>query len=367
MKRAWCMVLCLGLTLSLCGCDTEPLKEKLIVEGVAVDFSDQRYRVTLQVYSPLAGSSGKSEYQLFSASGDTVYEALRLIDENTGKRSYYSDTKVVVFSYESLKNGAWNGLEYFIRSSEMSTNVCLAVSMGKADEMFYIEKEGVNMPAQVLSNLLHYGKSDATPFSGELMTVGARLLGQDGDVSLPILQTVQANKKQYPKLNGVLCFREQKPHYAMSERHKWVYNWLQEYYDDRAFVFTFMETPHTLNMKNAKATICATIEQGNPVFHVCLSLECDVMETGTPEGIVLEQVDRFEQMLEQEIEQLVMETVERVFLTEGCDVFNFARTLRKQQPTYYKKLQHWRSIIDTCRITCDVQAVVTRAGQGTVE
>lgn len=367
MKKLLCLLLCLWQCIVLNGCDTHPLKEKLIVEGVAVDFSKDRYQVTVQVYSPSADNTGQSEYQLFSAEGDTVYEALRLIDENTGKRSYYSDTKVVIFSYASLTNGVWDSLEYFIRSSEMSTNVCLAVCMTRAEELFHIEKEGLNMPSKMLSNLLHYGKSDATPFSGELMTVGARLLGQDGDVAIPILQVTEYDDKQYPKLNGVLCFRGWQPQYAMSERHKWAYNWMQEYYDDRAFVFPFEGNNYTLNMKNTDVTIESKIQNGAPVFHISLSIECDVMETDTPQGIMVTQVERFERALSTEVENLTLETVQRVLLDEQCDVFNFGRALRKQHPFYYQQLEDWKQLLPSCRVNCRAQAVITRAGQGTVE
>ncbi len=367
MKKILCVVLSVFMATCFSGCNATPLKEKLIVQGIGVDVAEQGFLVTLQVYAPSADNTAQSDFQLFSAEGKTVYQALRHIDENTGKRSYFSDTEVVIFSYQSLQQNLWHNLEYFIRSNEMSTDVCMAVSMENAAELFQIEKEGLNMPAKVISNALHYGKSDARPFSGELMTVSSRLLSAGGDISLPIVQIETRDQKQYLRLNGVLCFQGERPSYSMSEQQKWVYNWLHEYYDDRALVFPFHQQLYSAQIRSANSKITTDVKNGVPHFQLSLALECDIWETNSAKGILLSQMDELQQALQTYVQTLTLQTVRTVFSQQNCDVFEFGRVLQKQQPHFFKGMNNWRSIMPLCNFTCQADVVIARAGQGNIE
>ncbi len=367
MKKAVCLLLSAAFLL-LSGCaDTTPLKEKLIVEGIAVDSHEQGFLVTVQVYSPSADNTGQSQHQLFSAVGKTVYEGLRRVDENVGKTSYYSDTKVIIFSYDSLKKGLWKNLEFFIRSSEIGTNVCLASTMKKAAELLSIEKEGNNMPAKVLSNALHYGKTNSIPFSGQLMAVSAQLLNPHADASIPVVEVEKKADKNHPVLCGELCFRDQFPAVYMTEKHKWAYNWMHEFYDDRAFTVTFHDQIYAMQIRRCKRSITATVSQGHPAFFVELSLACDITETNTPDGVTLSMLDDFRQTVEKQVELMLKETVDAVFFAGKSDVFDFGRALQKYQPDFFKSIADWRKEIPACRVDCQAKVIITHVGQGNVE
>jgi spore germination protein KC len=368
VKKCLCLLISLFLILNLCGCgDTTPLKEKLIIQGIGVDVDKQGFLVTVQVYSPSTKEGDPGKYQMFDGTGQTVYEALKRVDENTGKQSYYSDTKVIVFSHKSLENGLWSNLEYFIRSSEMGSNVCIAVTMGKAVDLLTVENEGVNMPSKLLSNLLHYGKTTSKPISGELMTVSADLLRENADVAIPIVETTKQQGKTYPVHNGVLCFQKGLPRFAMTEQQKWVYYWIHGYYDDRAYVFAFEDHRYSLQFQKTKTKIKVQQENGKLIFAFGVSVECDVMETNSSKGITLKQMPSFTDALEKEIENKTIQTVQEVFVKEKCDVFDLGRALQKYQPDYYKGLTDWRETVSGAEFRCEADVRVERAGQGNVE
>jgi spore germination protein KC len=354
-------------TFSLCGCgDTTPLKEKLVVQGIAVDVEKDAFSVTLQIYAPSAKEGDPGKYQMLEAKGQTIFEALKLVDENSGKQSYYSDTKVIVFSFDSLKKGLWANLEYFIRSSEIGSNVCLAVTDGKAVDLLTVENEGVNMPSKLLSNLLHYGKTISKPICGELMTVSSNLLGENADVSIPIVQPLEKQGKKYPVMNGVLCFKQGLPAFALSEQHKWAYNWIHGYYDDRAFVLPFGDHRYSLQFQEAKTRVRVDFLENSPVFTFSVSVECDVMETNSPFGLALKDMEDFQSALEKEIEEQTLEAIQKGFVEKGCDVFDLGRALQKYQPDYYKSLSDWRKTVQKATFACKADVRIERAGQGKV-
>lgn len=368
MKRPLLLLLSTVLSVLLCGCSaTTPLKERLVVEGIAIDRTEDRFLVTLQVYSPSSDTTTQKENQLFQATGDTVFQALRLIDENIGKQSFFSDTKVIAFSYDALQQGLWSNLDYFMRSSEIGSNVCLAATGGKAADLFQIEEEGVNMPSKVLANALHYGKSQSLSASGELMSVASDLLIQNADVSLPVVEVQETQDKKYPVLNGILCFQGEKPRYQMSPQDQWVYNWLHEYQDDRSFVLPFQGRAYSLYFQKTDHRLTVEIREGVPCFRVDLTVECDIMEINREVILDVDGLKPLQAALEEHMERLTLSTLERVVVQEQCDVFRLGRTLEKQQPEYYKTLEDWRTQMTKCRFACNVKATVARAGQGNVE
>ncbi len=364
MKRWICLVLSAGLLLCLCGCNTAPLKEKLIVQGIAVDVTEEDFLVTLQVYSPSADNTASSESQMFSAQGKTVFEALRMVDENVGKYSYYSDADVIVFSYDALKRGLWKNLEFFIRSSEIGSNVPLAATEGKAADLFSIEKEGNNMPSQVLSNALHYGKSDISAISGELMSVGATLLTKQGDVSLPIVNLNPKEEKTYLLMDGVLMFQGDVPCGKLGQEDLWAYNWLNGYYDDRGFVLSHKEVTYAFQIRKAKPTLKATLRQGKPHVSVKLEFTCDLMESDSPTGMDAATLKEVEQAAEKRIEEMTLTTLQKVVCDTQSDVFRLERVLKQHQPHFFKTLDDPKGMMEQYTFDCTAAVTFARAGQG---
>ena len=364
MKRWIGLALSVGLLFCLCGCNTTPLKEKLIVQGIGVDVAQEDFLVTVQVYSPSADNTASSESQLFSAQGKTVFEALRLIDENVGKYSYYSDADVIVFSVDALKRGLWKNLEFFIRSSEIGSNVPLAATEGKAADLFLMEKEGNNMPSQVLANALHYGKSDISAISGELMTVGATLLTKQGDVSLPVVKLNQKENKSYLLLDGVLMFQGDTPCGHLGQEDLWAYNWLNGYFDDRGFVLPYEGVTYSLIIRKCKPTFTATLRQGAPHISVKLELTCDLMESDSPTGMDEISLQGLEQAVQKRVEQLTLATLQKVVCENKSDVFRLERVLKQQQPAFFKTLKDPKAVMAEYTFDCDATVRFARAGQG---
>ncbi|MBQ6818400.1 MAG: Ger(x)C family spore germination protein [Clostridia bacterium] len=368
MRRWILWLVSLSLLFGLTGCsDTAPLKEKLIIEGIGVDYAENRFEVTLQVYAPSTEGVSKKGYQTFSAVGETLYQALRLVDENTGKYSYYSDTKVVVFSLDALQKGLWNNVEYFVRSSEMGSNVALAATRGRAADLLTVEGEGNNIPARVLSNALHYGKSDVGPISGELMTVSAMLVNDWGEVSLPMLAVEKKEGKGYPYFDGVLCFHQDTPQYQMTEQEKWVYNWMHEYYDDRAFVLPYDNHLYALQIRDSKRKIKVYVDKDVPVFTVSLTLTCDIMETNSAHGVVLTDLEDLKTKMEETVSNLTRSTLQQVAVTQQCDVFDLGRTLRKQHHDFVRRAGDLSTALKNSRFECITEVIIARAGQGSVD
>src|SRR4051794_8513459 len=74
--------------------------EKLgIVAGMAIDRDpkDQRYILTVEIASPTPGEkSGGSNSEIYETRGTTMFEAVRNLIIETGRKAYWSHSKVII-------------------------------------------------------------------------------------------------------------------------------------------------------------------------------------------------------------------------------------------------------------------------------
>lgn len=362
MKGLWCVILSISLVLTFCGCDqVTPLKDKLIVEGIAIDKQEDAFLVTLQVYLPSSDTKGGSSHQMFSGTGETVYAALSKIDEDLGKISFYADTKVILISKEALAQGLWQVIDPFVRSSEMGSNVCMAAVKGKAAELFGIEQEGNLMPAQILANGLRYGSSANAPVSGELMQVAAGLEDDAATVAIPMVGVEEKDEKKTPVYQGILCFQGDRPYYEMNQEMKWVYNWLNDYRDGRGWTVTAGENRVSLLFRQTKTKVTARVEQGVPHFTLTVEATCEVTESNrslTQQGVI-----QVAQAAGADMKRQIGQTLQIVVNQKGCDVFRLGKNMKKQQSEYFKSCSSWQEVCKTARFTVDAQVDITRVGQ----
>ncbi|MBR3844268.1 MAG: Ger(x)C family spore germination protein, partial [Clostridia bacterium] len=342
MRVKLCLLLSIVLCFSLTGCSQPtPLKDKLIVEGIGVDFEEEKFQVTVQVYSPSGDSQSKGESQMFSEKGETVGEALAQIDKNLGKTSFYADTKVIVLSYKALQRGLWSNLDVFIRSSEMGSNVCVAATNEKPSDLFSIEKEGNNMPAKVLADGLRYGKNNNSPVSGELMRVAQGLMDESVTVSMPVVKITEKDKKKYPLFEGILCFLGDQPVYVLDESMKWVYHWMNDYSDQRSFLVDEKDGKVSLLFRNSQIKVDASIQNQGPHFDISLKAVGEVAESSAPYSMSQVELEKLKVKAEEKMKKMILSTLEQVVNEKGCDAFRLGKTLRKQQSDYLKSLSSW--------------------------
>ncbi len=349
------------LAAALCGCGAPvPLKEKLIVEGIAVDAAEAGYKATVQAYSPAAEGGSR----LFQATGGTVFEALRNIDVQVGKQAYYSDARVILLSEACLQAGLWAALDFFIRSSALPAGVPVAATVGPAADLFAIESEAGDQPAAVVANLLQVNRSGTV--CGALYRVGACLQTDAADPALPLLGTVQKQGKRYARPAGILCFKGQTPCTRLSRGEEWAFRWLCGYADDRAYPLTFRGTHYTVTLHRVDRTWHAAWEGDRPAVHIALAVSCDIAEAASAHKVAAAELADFARALEADMARRVTRTLARVFAGRRCDVFDLGRVLRQRQPARFKALADWRQEMPRCRVTCAVTANVARVGQGAV-
>ena len=143
----------------LCSCErygTE-IEDMMIIEGIAVDLNQGKYEVTIEMLnnkqsaSADASNVGEEMTLTYSAAGETIAEALRLLINKTGTVPTYAHNKVIILSEAVIRRDISKILDFFERdyTAQPTTLLCVAegVKAGeilKADIGTDISKSGVH-------------------------------------------------------------------------------------------------------------------------------------------------------------------------------------------------------------------------------
>jgi spore germination protein KC len=134
----------LAAVLLLTGCwNRREVNEIAIVTAVAIDLeSDQQLRVTILVLDPARGGGGgeggspsKAGTFRVTATGQTVLDALRNINQVISRRPEWKHNNAIILSEEVARRGVSQVLDFFVRNYESRLDQWVLVTHGKAADV----------------------------------------------------------------------------------------------------------------------------------------------------------------------------------------------------------------------------------------
>lgn len=162
-KRWIILILLLLIPLFTEGCWNRRELNKLgIVSAIGIDLGeDQKIRYTVQIVktsalksSPEGSSGGNKAYYVLTSSGDTVFDAVRNLVTQSGRKLYYPHNSVIVLGGDIARTGIKPVLDLFCRDQEMRLLTWLVVTNGKAEDIVKAESPIETVAAHHLDTML---------------------------------------------------------------------------------------------------------------------------------------------------------------------------------------------------------------------
>jgi spore germination protein KC len=208
--RAICLIIIILANTMLCsGCWNYREIEKLaIVAGMAIDMDeiDKRYILTVEIATPNPSEKGgSSKSEIYETKGSTIFEAVRNLIVEIGRKAYWSHSKIIIIGKNiAEEKGIAPVLDFVYRDSETRRDVLVLIS----DESTAREvlKEAFNV-----ENLLSY-RIDASLRSqksisrfpkAELREVVGNFKSEDSAILVPL---IRVNKFKGENNNTVEVF-----------------------------------------------------------------------------------------------------------------------------------------------------------------
>ena len=350
----------LFLTL-LCGCSGGgELHEKFIIQGIAVDKSEGKYKLTAEAYDFQSPKDEKEpSIKIVEVSGETLLEALENIKKKTSLNPVYSQNMIILMGEDVAKSGVNNFIDFFIRHCETRPKVKLCVCSGTASELLKL-KDGDNpIKAQNIHDLIpdELG-SDVMHFVGDVF-------GKISDPYAAWLGLGENSNSKEVVFKGVGLFKSDV-----------LYDFLE---NDDAFGFMiFKGIPNfsSCTVKNdcfGEVTCSATrssvsvipelAENSYPIFNISINTEMSAfaLDSDYKANASESDIKALENNIESKLGD-IYELLLKKIISANTDALGFGKILRNSHPEYFKKIAGgWKNIISKCsyKITQNVNLSIT--------
>ena len=365
MRKIICLCMALLLTFTLSGCaEKVHMKDRIIVQGLGVDFDKEQYKITIQTYKSSSAQEPKNDFEIYSSSGRTISEAISNIDSNIGQKAFFSNIEIIIFSRSCFEEGISAILDFFIRFSQIRKNVSVVCTEKNSAELFEIESDSFMVPANRISKIANSNQSNVNFPESDLISISERYLNDSRDVYIPIMGLKEEDGKKNISFDGILCFEDDYPKGILSNYDTAGFNWIRKYKSEQMIMVQTDKGDYSLSVKSIKSKIITNIENNKPVITVKLYLKCNIEEiTSGEDNFIEDDIETLTEALNSQIEQMVKTTVNKAFYEYNSDIFNFGAYVKKQNIKYWKSIDNWSQQKQFSIIKYDINSDIYRAGR----
>ena len=191
------------------GCyDYNQLNDLGIISGIAIDYEDEKFKVTFEVISTKKEgetSASSSTYNITSK-GDNLVLAFTNAANQMDKVPYFEHVEVVIFSKEVANSYLEDVIDYLIRTERLRNEFYAVISEDSAEKLLTAKTKSTPIVSNFLVQLLKfnnetYNSAYYTPFTKTLNS----MLTEGEDAMLPVFK-VDDDKKI--ELDGLGIFKD---------------------------------------------------------------------------------------------------------------------------------------------------------------
>ncbi len=382
--------LLLIISINLYGCYSNvDLTEIAVATAIGFDRADQGdIRITVQIVKPgviKAKNQGSEEEPVwvFSATGETVFSAIRNLLTTVNRKVFYSHLQLIVISEEIARDSVLDVLDLIERDKEIQRLAYVLVAKGvSAEEILKAQSELENVPAihikSIIDNyeslakmrkitlidlLRDFNHSGNAATSGVIQKTAAKLEKENS-------QQEKSNQSQGSNEEDKLEVKDLKVTGTAVFRLDKLVGYLDPY-ETRGLIFTLdmvesgiinVDNPLHKDKKVAFEIVSSSAELNVKIKDDQAELMIEIKAEGrladqqgsgdltTPEMIV-----KMEESVARVIENNINLAVNKAQKEFKLDFFGFSKVLYKEHSSYWKKVESdWSNVFSELPITIKV-------------
>ncbi|WP_425806252.1 Ger(x)C family spore germination protein [Desulfitobacterium sp. Sab5] len=375
--KRWVLILMiLSLPLLTTGCWNRRELDKIgIVTEVGIDQGENQQIVyTVQVIIPSGikraegGSSGQGKSTVtFTSSGPTIFDAVRNLTEESGRRLNYSHTMVIAVGEDMARDGVLPVLDFFVRDHEMRFRTWIVVTSGKAADIVEVTPPLENLSAKNLRLLL----KDYDIVSKSVAVNTLDFFNEITDESLQAVvgkvEIANQKEKKGLVLKGAGVFHKDKLVSWLDPMKTRGYLWVRD--KIKSGIITIPcpgqeDKLISLEIKNVKSSIKPYIDEGKMKYRIDVTVEssvgdqmCDIDFTD-PEKIKL-LMEAQQKKVTEEIEPIIEEAQKNLKL----DILGLGEATMHRFPKEWKEMkENWEAEFPNAEIEIQVKSKINHTG-----
>lgn len=342
------------------GCaENQQIHQKLVVQGMGIDFEKNKYTVTLQALDfKNPADEDEPNIKTLQVSGGTLMEALENISKQTSLTPVYSQNTVVVLGKEVAEEGIDKFIDFFIRHCEARPKVKICITQNKASEIFSIKSNGKPIKSKDICDLIPEElSSDILHFVSDIKN----------ETSAPYVAWIEPNEQSGGKdicLQGVAVFSGDMLGSFIGENEAYGFMILKGVPNFGAYTVNIEDIGNITCLTNKISNNTSVrIENGIPCFDINLNINVSVFAMDKKYDYYFDEEAKnlITAEFSKEMEKVYCEVI-NLLINKGEDVFGWGRVLKNSNPEYFKTVEKdWNNIIKICnyKLTQNIKIAIT--------
>ncbi|WP_407313372.1 Ger(x)C family spore germination protein [Desulfosporosinus sp. SB140] len=320
------------------------------------------------------GEKPAKEEIVWRGKGLTISEAIQDFTKRSPRDSFFADANSVIIGERAAKEDLLTIIDYLNRLREQRPGSFIMVTKGNASRLFEAEPEAEISVSRDLKELAQgTARSTGIAEGVKLMNFTTNLLSTDRDPVAPEVRLITPQEKRGeepagpPKallVEGLGVFKDAKLVGWLNKEETMGYNLITEKITAGNVIIRVKRNDKWFGflVQKSKPKIKTTLIDNKLNVNVTLEVKGSVAEDN---GIDLSpgEIDQVEQAISEQIEQIVMNTIETVRGYES-DCLGFSEDLHRYSPKDWKEIKsHWRETFVDANVDVQVKASIENTGR----
>lgn len=367
------------LSLSACSnVEIVELNERLIIEAIGIDFSDGKYRVTIEgLDSFSAGSESNSisapaltKCYLFQ--GETIGMAMNSISVITGQIPLFSQARILLVGMDTAKEKLSEVLDFFRREYTTRTDILFAVAEKTAQETvsadFGKNVSAGNVLEAALSSWKYTGRSCYMPLYKFLGSIS----GQTDNAFCPLVGIKDNSFGDTKEINlsGTVIFGKDGQTTVISPEDTLSLMIINNNIKNGDLTAETDKGTATLEIIDCKTKKKLNITDGKAVFDITTVLSCDIPEFQSESfgGLTKNDTEKLSEIAAETIGKMISANIDKIFYDKNYDIFHFNRAISLKDHSFLiSRLNMNDTISDFTQFNISVTVSIRRIGKITLE
>lgn len=351
------------LLFSLCGCyNYRELNEIAIVSAIGIDKTDDGYKMAVQIMNTKkegqdTNSSGSQpKFIVYTAEGKTIQGILRDFVLESPRRLYATHLQLLVISEDLAKDGISDILDWFARDSESRKQFYVLVSENSQSEDILntlTSLETLNskkITSNIDTDTRFLGVAEQTTFENvlatylndkqELVLPSIRLEG-DSDAGEKNSNIEQSSPKTQIFLSPLAVFKDDKMLGYLTKEESIAMSFIKNKLKSTVIDYKCSDNDYiSSEIISSKTSLQPNISSNKPKVTIKINGKANINEINCDWDLENnETILKINKMLEQEIENIINDSIDSINQRFDSDIFGFKDLFYKKDPKYYKTIK----------------------------
>ncbi|MCQ6276098.1 Ger(x)C family spore germination protein [Bacillus sp. V3B] len=385
MKKTICLfIIFLFMVVFLSGCwSRKELNELAIAVALGIDKTEDGYLVTVQIINPseLAGQvkSGRTEIVRFTKTGDTVFEAGRMLSTDAPRRIYLAHLRQIIFGEELAREGIGKTLDMLSRHHEMRTDFYITVAKGStASEILNVQTALEPMPANKLFSALQNSEeiwartkavqldeliTSITSKGKEPVLTGIYIYG-DPKSGSKFSNVQDVSPESGLRIDEIAVFKQDKLLGWVSSDESKGFNYVTDNVKSTVENIPCEDGKITIATIRSKTDVKGKIENGKPKIDIQVTSEGDIGDVQCKVDLSKPKTIRdLEEKYKNNIKDKMEKAINRAQEDFQSDIFGFGEAIHRGDPKAWRRLEpNWEQEFANLEVSINVKAEIRRLG-----